>query len=76
MSATITPKQNGSLRIEGDFRIIDMQGNVYDLGGRTSVSLCRCGQSKNKPFCDSSHRTAGFEAESKAFALPPVTPKG
>jgi CDGSH-type Zn-finger protein len=76
MSARVTPKENGSLRIEGDFQIVDMQGNVYDLGGRTSVSLCRCGQSRNKPFCDGSHRTAGFVAESKAFALPPVTTKG
>jgi CDGSH-type Zn-finger protein len=72
MGTKITPKENSSLRIEGDFQIVDMQGNVYDLGGRTRISLCRCGQSKNKPFCDSSHRDAGFKAESRAFALPPI----
>ena len=45
---------NGSLKIEGDFEIVDKNGNVYDLGGRTAISICRCGLSQNKPFCDSS----------------------
>ena len=40
----ITVNSNGSLRIEGDFEIVDKNGNVYDLGGREIVSLCRCGQ--------------------------------
>jgi CDGSH-type Zn-finger protein len=75
MTTRITPKPNGSLRIEGEFEIVDIEGNRYDLGGRTIISLCRCGQSKNKPFCDGSHKTTGFVAESRAFALPPVTPK-
>ena len=75
MTAKITPKPNGSLRVEGDFQIVDMQGNVFDLGGRTTISLCRCGHSKNKPFCDGSHRDAGFVSEIAAFALLPVKPK-
>ncbi len=75
MPAKITPKPNGSLRVEGDFQIVDMEGNVFDLGGRTTISLCRCGQSKNKPFCDSSHRDAGFQSDVKAFALPPMKAK-
>jgi CDGSH-type Zn-finger protein len=61
---------NGSTRIEGDFEIVDKDGNAYDLGGRTVVSLCRCGLSKNKPFCDGSHR-GHFEHNAVAFALPP-----
>ncbi len=69
-STKITVKSNGSLKIEGDFEIVDMNGNVYDLGGRTIVSICRCGLSKNKPFCDSSHK-GHFEHEAIAFALPP-----
>ena len=71
MSARITVKNNGSLRIEGDFEIVDKDGNKFDLSGRTSISLCRCGLSKNKPFCDSTHKVCGFESEVIAFALPP-----
>jgi CDGSH-type Zn-finger protein len=66
----ITVNSNGSLKIEGDFEIVDKNGNVYDLAGRTAVSICRCGLSNNKPFCDSSHK-GHFEHEAIAFALPP-----
>jgi CDGSH-type Zn-finger protein len=66
----ITVNNNGSLKIEGDFEIVDKNGVPYDLGGRTAVSLCRCGMSKNKPFCDASHK-GHFEHDAVAFALPP-----
>ncbi len=76
MAATkITVKNNGSVRIEGDFEICDQEGKVFDLAGRTGISLCRCGHSSNKPFCDGSHKLVGFQSEVKAFALPPVVPK-
>lgn len=65
----ITVNSNGSLRIEGDFEIVDPQGNQYGLGGRTLVSLCRCGLSKNKPFCDGSHK-GHYEHDATAFDLP------
>jgi len=65
----ITPNNNGSLRIEGDFEIVDKNGNVYGLGGREVVSICRCGLSNNKPFCDGSHK-GHFEHEAIAFDLP------
>ena len=71
----ITVKSNGSLRVEGDFEIVDMNGNVYDIGGRDVVSICRCGMSNNKPFCDASHK-GHFEHEAVAFALPPKKPAG
>jgi CDGSH-type Zn-finger protein len=71
MSKTIiTIKDNGSLKIEGEFEIVDMSGNNYGLDGRTVVSLCRCGHSQNKPFCDGSHK-GNFEHQAKAFDLPP-----
>ena len=71
MSKTkLTINSNGPLKIEGDFDIVDAQGNEYGLQGRTTLGLCRCGLSKNKPFCDGSHR-AGFEHEAVAFDLPP-----
>ncbi|AKD02040.1 CDGSH iron-sulfur domain-containing protein [Pontibacter korlensis] len=67
----ITVNSNGSLRVEGDeFEIVDKEGNSYGLGGRTLVSICRCGLSKNKPFCDGSHK-GHFEHDAKAFDLPP-----
>jgi len=74
MSTVITIKNNGSIKVDGDFEIFDQEGNKYDLGGRTRVSLCRCGQSATKPFCDHSHRTAGFASECHAYALPPMKP--
>ena len=67
---------NGPLRIEGDdIRLVDEDGKVYGLAGRTVVSLCRCGQSQNKQFCDGSHARVGFVAESQARDLPPPAPK-
>jgi CDGSH-type Zn-finger protein len=61
---------NGSIKVDGDFEILDANGNAYNLQGRTVVSLCRCGHSANKPFCDGSHKEK-FEHEAKAFDLPP-----
>jgi len=66
----ITVKSNGSLKIEGDFEIVDIEGNVYGLAGREAVSICRCGLSQTKPFCDGSHK-GHFEHDAKAFDLPP-----
>jgi CDGSH-type Zn-finger protein len=66
----LTVNRNGSLKIEGDFEIVDPEGNSFGLGGRDLVSLCRCGLSKNKPFCDGSHK-GYFEHDVHAFDLPP-----
>lgn len=66
----ITVKSNGSLKIEGDFEIVDIDGNIYGLSGRDAVSICRCGLSQTKPFCDGSHK-GHFEHDAKAFDLPP-----
>ena len=62
MAATkITVVNNGSLRIEGDFEVVDQDGNPFGLAGRTKLSLCRCGQSSNKPFCDGTHAAIDFD---------------
>jgi len=53
-------KPNGSIRVTGTVDIVDAEGNVLET--KTDFSLCRCGHSKEKPFCDGSHREAGFEA--------------
>ncbi len=72
--AKITVRNNGPLRIEGEFTICDAEGNAFDLSGRTVITLCRCGHSANKPFCDSTHKTIGFQSEVKARTLPPPAP--
>lgn len=66
----ITILNNGPLRVKGSFTIQDASGKTYDLAGRDALSLCRCGHSQNKPFCDGSHSRAGFTHQSEAFALP------
>ena len=71
MSTKITVKNNGSLRIEGDFEMFDAQGKQFDLSGRTAISLCRCGASENKPFCDGAHSKCGFASQIEACVLPP-----
>lgn len=70
MATKLTVKKNGSLVVNGDFELVDAEGNPYDLGGRETISICRCGLSKNKPFCDGAHN-GHFEHEAVAFALPP-----
>ncbi len=70
MTTRITIKSNSAIKIEGDFEIVDAEGNIYDLAGRTVISLCRCGLSQKKPFCDGSHK-GEFAHEAQAFALPP-----
>ena len=64
--ATIKVRENGSLLIEGDdVKLIDWTGAEYAVPKRP-FALCRCGQSKEKPFCDSSHKTCGFTANEGA----------
>ncbi len=47
----ITVRNNGPFRVEGaNFEICDAAGNVFNLNGRTAISLCRCGASKKHPF--------------------------
>ncbi len=75
MPSKITVNSNGSIRIEGDFEICDPTGAAFGLAGRTAISLCRCGHSENKPFCDGAHRRAGFSDEVVARELPPPVPK-
>jgi CDGSH-type Zn-finger protein len=69
--AEIKVRKNGPLVVSGeDFKLSDDAGNAFGLGGRAAISLCRCGQSQNKPFCDGSHNRQGFESECPARDLP------
>ncbi len=66
---------NGPLRITGAFDVVDAAGAKFDLAGRTTISLCRCGHSANRPFCDGAHNAAAFRSDEKARALPPPKPR-
>jgi CDGSH-type Zn-finger protein len=70
---TITVKKNGSLRIDdpnGVIEMVDGDGNKYDLTGKPAFSLCRCGASTNRPFCDGSHKRIDFQAPDCAIKPP------
>lgn len=58
----ITARLNGPFRVEGPIKLVDCNGNEWDLTGKPAVSLCRCGASSNKPFCDGTHKTIDFQA--------------
>jgi len=60
----ITVKPNGPYRVEaaeGAVELVDINGNKFDLTGKPAFSLCRCGGSVNKPFCDGTHSRIGFQ---------------
>jgi CDGSH-type Zn-finger protein len=72
---TIRVRDNGPLLVEGAITVIDAAGNAFPISAdKPAIALCRCGQSKNKPFCDGSHRTCSFLAAERAPAssLPPT----
>ncbi|HSH22123.1 MAG TPA: CDGSH iron-sulfur domain-containing protein [Candidatus Caenarcaniphilales bacterium] len=65
----IKVRENGPYRVQGPIRLIDADGNEFDLGGRGEViALCRCGGSTTKPFCDGTHSRTGFQAAERAVA--------
>jgi CDGSH-type Zn-finger protein len=66
---TITAKENGSLRLRGNVSIRSASGTIRWRGSK--VSLCRCGLSESKPFCDGSHRKGNFEADGFVKAAAP-----
>jgi CDGSH iron-sulfur domain-containing protein 3 len=69
MKVEIKVRDNGPYKVTGPITLIDADGNEFELpdDGRPVV-LCRCGQSSTKPFCDKSHREAGFDACERAVA--------
>ena len=57
----IAPQANGPLKVSGSLEIVSGTGRTIKRA--TEVYLCRCGASGNKPFCDGSHRKAGFRTD-------------
>jgi CDGSH-type Zn-finger protein len=65
----ITVRPNGPFRVDdpnGLVELVDANGNKFDLTGKPAFSLCRCGGSINKPFCDGTHSKIGFQAAEAA----------
>lgn len=56
----IQERENGPLMIKGLHRLVGADGSEIEC--KPVMALCRCGQSKSKPFCDGSHKDAGFES--------------
>jgi CDGSH-type Zn-finger protein len=67
--ARITPYRNGPYLVRGPFVLVDQDGEEIEVRRRV-VALCRCGLSRMRPFCDGTHKAAGFEAESAASGPP------
>jgi CDGSH-type Zn-finger protein len=65
MAITITIRDNGPLLVDGDFRLVDAQGNEVPVAKK---ALCRCGGSTTKPFCDGTHSKIGFQGAIAAVA--------
>jgi CDGSH-type Zn-finger protein len=72
---TITPYRDGPLLVRGPFTLVDQDGQEIEVG-REVIALCRCGKSRIKPLCDSTHKAAGFTAPSRPAApLAPPAPR-
>jgi CDGSH-type Zn-finger protein len=70
-------RPNGSLKVYGPVRVLDVDGNPYDLEAWTKsdqlgdrIKLCRCGRSRRMPFCDEAHAEAGFTSEPRVGDAP------
>jgi len=67
----ITVRNNGPYRVEieneGDVSLVDHEGKAVAMPG-LKFSLCRCGASLKKPFCDGTHSKIGFKGAQEAAA--------
>ena len=71
MPLEIVARKNGPYLVTGDLDQLELRdgdGNLYDLGEKHRIFLCRCGGSTTKPFCDGQHSKLGFEAAESAVA--------
>ena len=67
MPVTITVRKDGPYRVEGEVTLIDHEGNLIPRDvTKPAFSLCRCGGSMKKPFCDATHSRIGFRGAEQA----------
>lgn len=66
----ITIRNNGPYAVDlttGELELVDHEGNRIPLPeGKTTITLCRCGASTRKPFCDGTHSKIGFKGANEA----------
>lgn len=66
----ITVRNNGPLAVDlttGTLELFDHEGNAIPVPeGKTTITLCRCGASTRKPFCDGTHSKIGFKGANEA----------
>jgi CDGSH-type Zn-finger protein len=62
----IKVRDGGPYKVTGPARIVDVEGRSFAVPADGVVALCRCGHSAAKPFCDGSHKAAGFTARDRA----------
>jgi len=60
-TAVIMICPDGPLIVRGAYTLVDSNGGPIP-GARRTTALCRCGRSREKPFCDGSHKMTGFRA--------------
>jgi 3-phenylpropionate/trans-cinnamate dioxygenase ferredoxin subunit len=58
MAIQIKIKENGPYIVDGEFTLVDPQGNEFQP---RKAALCRCGGSTTKPYCDGTHSKIGFQ---------------
>lgn len=69
MAIEIVATKNGPYLLTGDLSGLELRdgdGNLYEVGGKRRIFLCRCGASATKPFCDGQHGKIGFMAAEAA----------
>jgi CDGSH-type Zn-finger protein len=64
----IKVRDDGPYKVTGPVRLIDAQGHEFAYEADRPIALCRCGQSRTKPFCDASHKL-GFDSCPRARGL-------
>lgn len=83
MTLKIIVRENGPFAVDlstGDLQLVDHLGNEIPLPqpkpGKTTITLCRCGMSATKPFCDSTHRRMEWKSinETRPAAPAPAGP--
>ena len=62
----ISVRDHGPFLVSGNVDVTDADGKPFDLGGRETIALCRCGASENRPFCDGAHNRCEFRSDERA----------